>query len=370
MIKLAMNSRLTTNASVKIYFDDDKWIINNLLSKTTLETDYKTAIILISFMNGSTIENTYSIFSYYFSIQTEDYLKFVEKLLEADFLQAEDNASNMWVKKVLTDWNRYGWRKAADYHILTYDYPFWDYKQGGREADREIMEEYAKKEKDFNRGKKYKNIEKEINTPSPISILKKFDTPFKMSYKKELTNFNVEKTKILMSLVFGVLRTRTVPDSNNRKNLVRKINPSGGSRHPSEGYLFNLSIEGLEKGIYHYSSITSTLDYLKDIPSNPQLRELFPGLYRAPFEPQAFIVITSVFERNMYRYREPRTFRTIFMDVGHIIENIDKICNYLGLDNFQHQGIEDRLVESILDINYLEEGAIMGIAVGGKNDKK
>ncbi len=65
------------------------------------------------------------------------------------------------------------------------------------------------------------------------------------------------------------------------------------------------------------------------------------GLYLAPFTPQALIVVTAVFARNMYRYREPRTFRTVFMDVGHLLGTFEMVASALGVRSFIHHAMNE-----------------------------
>jgi hypothetical protein len=66
------------------------------------------------------------------------------------------------------------------------------------------------------------------------------------------------------------------------------------------------------------------------------------------------IVLTSVFERNMYRYREPRTFRTFHMDVGHILATIEMLGQEFHFKtrihfNFNEDAILQQIGASLLD---------------------
>jgi hypothetical protein len=90
------------------------------------------------------------------------------------------------------------------------------------------------------------------------------------------------------------------------------------------------------------------------------------GPFLAPFEPEAVLVITSVFTRNMYRYREPRTFRTVFLDAGHLIATADATAGSLGISTFFHHAVNDREVERELGISYLTEGVLAAIALAGR----
>ncbi|MCT6681047.1 SagB/ThcOx family dehydrogenase [Bacillus velezensis] len=358
MINLNLEDKLYLNAGIRVKFNDDSWELIDLLNKKRNKVNTLIVMVISVFSHGESIDNSYKMISQKINVELSEFISVVENLLHREILIDKKNSNHLWALEVIEEWSKKGWDKAVDYHLLTYDYPFLDYKKDGQLKDVFLMEEYAEKEVDHNRGKKCEKVRKEIKVDSPINILKNLS----VSYKDGLNADTITK---LMSSIFGVLRKKRITWEN-VSDLVKKTNPSGGSRHPSEGYLFNLSIDNLEKGIYHFSSLTSTLDFINDLPEEDYFKKAFAGPLRAPFTPNAFIVITSVFERNMYRYREPRTFRTVFMDVGHIVENISKTGNFLGMHIYPHQGIDDEMIENILGINYLEEGAIMGIAIGGE----
>ena len=65
----------------------------------------------------------------------------------------------------------------------------------------------------------------------------------------------------------------------------------------------------------------------------------------------------------MYRYREPRTLRTIFIDVGHIAETIKVLCKGLNVHYFAHSYIDEDKLEKILHLKRLEEGIIYNVAL-------
>jgi hypothetical protein len=106
------------------------------------------------------------------------------------------------------------------------------------------------------------------------------------------------------------------------------------------------------------------LERLQDGIELAEIQSIFPGPLRAPFTVRALIAFTSVFDRNMFRYREPRTLRTIYMDVGHLATTLEVSARSLGIASYMHHGINDALLESKFGINGLEEGAILAIALG------
>lgn len=96
-----------------------------------------------------------------------------------------------------------------------------------------------------------------------------------------------------------------------------------------------------------------------------ELAMMFPATYsRAPFQVAAIVMVTCVFERNMYRYREPRTFRTVHMDAGHLAETFELACAANGIRCFTQYANNDQAIEAKLGLKPLEEGYMLACAIG------
>lgn len=145
---------------------------------------------------------------------------------------------------------------------------------------------------------------------------------------------------------------------------TRKTSPSGGGRHPTEGYVVVLDVEGYRPGVYHFCVENNSLDYIGEAPERSEAENLFTGARRAPFQARAYVVLTSMFERNMYRYREPRTFRTVWMDAGHMVATIEFTCFARGIPCFPQYALQDSQVETLLGVDGLQEGTVCAIALG------
>ena len=65
----------------------------------------------------------------------------------------------------------------------------------------------------------------------------------------------------------------------------------------------------------------------------------------------------------MYRYREARTFRTIFIDIGHVASTIKLVSKGLGLNYFGHSYLIEDEVEDLLNLNKFTEGAVYTVAI-------
>ncbi|MBM0236171.1 hypothetical protein JNW88_01785 [Micromonospora sp. ATA32] len=87
-------------------------------------------------------------------------------------------------------------------------------------------------------------------------------------------------------------------------------------------------LPGLGDGAYQIASVDGVLDSVDSV-STPPVEWLDVLGLTAPAGPWAVVLYSSFFERNRYRYREPRTFRTVHMDVGHLMTT----CEFLGRAN-------------------------------------
>ncbi len=114
--------------------------------------------------------------------------------------------------------------------------------------------------------------------------------------------------------------------------LIRKAVPSGGSRHPTEALLY-LRVEGFPEGLYHFNVSARSLDLLSCQPPLACLAAVCPALAELLAEPSgaaAVVMLASQVERAMWRYRDPRSFRAVAIDVGHVVQHLAEVGAWLG----------------------------------------
>jgi SagB-type dehydrogenase family enzyme len=141
-----------------------------------------------------------------------------------------------------------------------------------------------------------------------------------------------------------------------------RSSPSAGALYPVETYLAAHNIEGLSPGIHHYS-----------IP-NHELEEVRPGDFRnaaargaldqgmAAAAPVVFIW-TAVFPRSKWKYRQ-RAYRYVYLDAGHIAQNLALAAVALGLGTCQIAALYDGEINSMLGIDGVEE-SVLYMSVAG-----
>ncbi|MBB3223064.1 SagB/ThcOx family dehydrogenase [Pseudoduganella umbonata] len=120
-----------------------------------------------------------------------------------------------------------------------------------------------------------------------------------------------------------------------RGGQVLRAAPSSGGLFPSELYLLARRVEGLAPGIYHYDVAGGRLASLGALPA-------IDGMPSAT-DADAAIVLTSIFHRSGYKYRE-RAWRYAVADAGHLLENLRVAAHAAGL----HAALSSRFDEGLL----------------------
>lgn len=265
--------------------------------------------------------------------------------------------------KVKSEWSAFGWAEAAEHHLATWDFPFLDLQDNeGRLADA-TMRSYGEAEPDLNRTKTYASAER-IGLPPPSIGLDSDPGSAPTVWHGERTELitDVDCLAAIASLAFGA--TRKLKPSWNGADLILRTSPSGGARHPTEGYVIAISVEGLGQGWYHVAVDPPALERLT-VGRVDELDKAFPSLLEeTPFEVKAIFVLTTVFERNMYRYREPRTFRSVHMDAGHLCATIEILAEALDRQTYVRYSCNEELIEARLGLDRYSEGFQLCIGLG------
>lgn len=93
--------------------------------------------------------------------------------------------------------------------------------------------------------------------------------------------------------------------------------PSFGARHPFEAYLECGEGCPFDPGLYHYDAAEHALALIEPRPNGPK------GAAR--------LIVTALYERMQWRYRDALTYRNVFHDLGHVLETLDVASLSLGL---------------------------------------
>ena len=141
-----------------------------------------------------------------------------------------------------------------------------------------------------------------------------------------------------------------------------RTTPSAGALYPIETYLIVNNVENLEKGLYHYNVRMHALEILR-------LEDLAEEIASAALgqemcsDAAVVFVWTAVFNRSKWKYGQ-RAFRYVYVDVGHMGQNLALAAVSLGLGSCQVGAFFDDEVNGAIDVDGIEESSVYMSVVG------
>ena len=139
--------------------------------------------------------------------------------------------------------------------------------------------------------------------------------------------------------------------------------PSAGARHPLETYLTLNQVENQKPGLYRYLPFEHKLVQLSTDPKiSGALANACLGQDMLKKCAVSFIW-TAVIERGRWKYQQ-RAYRYIYLDAGHVCQNLYLACEALGLGCCAIAAFDDDALNQILDVDGKEEFVIYLATVG------
>jgi SagB-type dehydrogenase family enzyme len=138
--------------------------------------------------------------------------------------------------------------------------------------------------------------------------------------------------------------------------------PSAGALYPFEVYVVVNNVEDLPRGIYHYSVRDHTLEVVKKGDFREQIADA--GLKQGMLgEAGVTFVLSAIFDRVCCKYGQ-RGYRYVYMEAGHISQNIYLESVSLGLGSVCAGAFLDEKVNELIGVDGRSEAAIYLHAVG------
>ncbi len=138
--------------------------------------------------------------------------------------------------------------------------------------------------------------------------------------------------------------------------------PSAGGLYPIETYLLVNRVEEIPPAIYHYDVKEAQLVLLREGSFGGKLARA--GLDQGILEEAAAVFIwTALVERSKWKYRE-RAFRYIYMDAGHVGQNLYLAATALDLGCCTVGAFFDEEVDRLIGIDGRREISVYMGAVG------
>ncbi|MGA3291172.1 MAG: SagB/ThcOx family dehydrogenase [Candidatus Bathyarchaeia archaeon] len=138
--------------------------------------------------------------------------------------------------------------------------------------------------------------------------------------------------------------------------------PSAGALYPIETYIAANNVEDVESGIYHYSIKNHLLEEIKTGNFGDDLAHAALDQKMCATASVVFIW-AAVVRRSKWKYAQ-RAYRYIYLDAGHIAENLALAATSITCGSCQVGAFFDDEINSIVGIDGTEESAICLSVIG------
>jgi SagB-type dehydrogenase family enzyme len=138
--------------------------------------------------------------------------------------------------------------------------------------------------------------------------------------------------------------------------------PSAGALYPIETYIVANNVTKVDGGIYHYGVKDHCLEQLKLGGFGDQVAKAALGQEMCG---QAGVVFvwTAIFERCKWKYGQ-RAHRYVYLDAGHIAENLALAATSLGLGSCEIGALFDDEVNRLIGVDGEQESVLCMAAAG------
>lgn len=360
-----MTSTIWANPATRVLHSETEfdtypsWVLENSLDRSYHRVSLPIVTLTLLFANGGDRDDVAKEVAQRFSAPIDDIEKEIDLLLSLGILTKELSEAHREFMRLHSNWHSHGWSEALFHHYATKDYPFLDYRQPlARQEDVARMAASYSEESEIPWYKSYREAEERIPCGFASSYAEDHSGQPSPHANGKIT---ASLIKEICSFAFGPVYHWDY-NPNVAQPLVLKACPSGGARHPTEGYVLCKNIVGLDDGFYHFCAATAELEKICAFVDDLALKHLTANAPAAD-KPAAVFLLTSVFERNMYRYREPRTFRAVHLDAGHIVGAIVEMGKLAGLQPRVDFDVSPTIAEALIDESFLNEGAIVSVTL-------
>jgi SagB-type dehydrogenase family enzyme len=164
----------------------------------------------------------------------------------------------------------------------------------------------------------------------------------------ELRPMPLETLGRLLHACYGVKGERDIGEW-----ACERSAPSAGGRYPLEIYVATQSIEGLGDGIYHYDARAHELELRRPGLWQPRIASIALDQDMA-VAANVVVIITGIPERTMWKYGQ-RGYRYVWLDAGHLGENLYLVATAMGLGPVGIGGFYDVELNDLLKLPPGEE---------------
>ncbi len=177
--------------------------------------------------------------------------------------------------------------------------------------------------------------------------------------RRSIRNF---KDRVLSKRDLSQLLWATQGITRQEMDFAFRACPSAGALYPVETYLVLNAVEDFDRGIYHYDIRAHALDQLRKGDFRLEIAQAALDQDMA-FAANVVFVWTALFARAVWKYEE-RAYRYVYLDAGHIAQNLALAAVGIGLGTCQIGALYDEEVNTLLGIDGRNESVLYMSVVG------
>jgi len=295
------------------------------------------------------------ILSHFSNSLSDNHDNILDMLINEEILVTQDKIS------LYKLWDERGWRNALYYHLFTKDNQFADMgNDNDYQVKANILENYSKYQplKEF-----FKEMKNGIKLPRPKV---QFSSAGKIIFNRR-TSRNFSGQPITLQQLSIILHYACQPAKMVREYAEKnsKTNPlllTLSLYTPFEIYFSATGLKNLPDGIYHYNMRKHQINNIRKGRFNSKMRKIAIG--QGVDGCSVVFIITSRFGRYMWRYRNSRALRNLYIECASFAHRFILCATALELKTFITPAIRDSIADKLLKIDGFEEAATYLVAVG------
>ncbi|MFO8058612.1 MAG: SagB/ThcOx family dehydrogenase, partial [bacterium] len=145
-------------------------------------------------------------------------------------------------------------------------------------------------------------------------------------------------------------------------SVILRTAPSAGALYPIETYLVINNVKDVEEGVYHYNIRKFSLERIKKGSFGSEIAEAALGQGLCA-KASAVFVWTAIADRIKWKYAQ-RGYRYIYMEAGHICENVYLAAQDRGIGCCGIGAFYDPKLDELLEVDGENEFSIYIATVG------
>jgi SagB-type dehydrogenase family enzyme len=148
-----------------------------------------------------------------------------------------------------------------------------------------------------------------------------------------------------------------------------RTSPSSGALQAIECYVLAWNVRGLRPGVYHYDVPGDALRLLRR--KNPRDHAVEAASGQLWVNGAAFLcIMTGVFSRRLWKYQLENSYRSLWLDAGHLAQTFTLLATARGLGSFTTAAIQHTKVERLLGLDGINEFPVYLCGAGVPDPKR